>query len=330
MERFQELQLEEEEMAQCLKAEVDAHGRADRTLTEDVRVCERLARLADPTEEQELFPVLEWNVTSQGLPSEAYVNPAWSSDQVIVLRGGGSEFGAYGKWDDKFLLERTRSSERFMVRHARFKDGVYHFNHQDRLLEEVSFPQFVERVGAGEQLYLAETPVHQLGLTRDDRNELYRDLAPSHRLADLLRGILPVQCQPHRHQLWMGRGLKINPLHQDPYDNLLLMIAGTKRFTLFAPSQRWWLYPVFPAGGHESSRMNDIRDIDSDEFPCFKYAHSVEVTLHAGDVLLLPYGWWHQVQTEGEFNLAVNYWWTRGGTVSCAPWPANSNSERRG
>jgi len=107
---------------------------------------------------------------------------------------------------------------------------------------------------------------------------------------------------------------------QDPYDNLLLQLSGEKHFTLYAPSQRWWLYPTFPPGGHESSIMNDIRDVDLQRFPCFQFARPLTLTLRAGDVLLLPYGWWHQVQTTGR-SLAINYWWTRDSIDACHRWP---------
>ena len=31
--------------------------------------------------------------------------------------------------------------------------------------------------------------------------------------------------------------------------------------------------------------------------------------LKPGDMLYLPYGWWHQVDTTGTRNLNVNFWW---------------------
>jgi ribosomal protein L16 Arg81 hydroxylase len=66
--------------------------------------------------------------------------------------------------------------------------------------------------------------------------------------------------------------------------------------------------------------MNDIRQVDPAQFPCFQHATSLEVTLHAGDVLLLPSDWWHQVHTEGH-SLAINYWWGGGTRRFCEPWP---------
>lgn len=36
--------------------------------------------------------------------------------------------------------------------------------------------------------------------------------------------------------------------------------------------------------------------------------HAMEATLHAGDVLLIPEGWWHQVSSSA-VSIAVNMWW---------------------
>ena len=49
--------------------------------------------------------------------------------QPIVLRGGAAEFGAWGKWDEEYLLQMAKESEMYNVRRTRYGDGVYHFNH---------------------------------------------------------------------------------------------------------------------------------------------------------------------------------------------------------
>ncbi|KAF5204688.1 2-oxoglutarate (2OG) and Fe(II)-dependent oxygenase superfamily protein [Thalictrum thalictroides] len=36
--------------------------------------------------------------------------------------------------------------------------------------------------------------------------------------------------------------------------------------------------------------------------------YSQKVTLHAGDALFIPEGWFHQVDSD-ELTIAVNYWW---------------------
>lgn len=308
--------------ARCLREQTDAHAADTTTAMEDKRTCRRITQLA--VEERD-GGLLEWNATGteHQLPSVDVMSAAWHADKVIVLRGGAAGFGATGKWDGEFLLAHSPATSSFRVRRSKFHDGVYHFNSRDFEVATMSFAQFLKGAEAGEELYLAETPVASFGTSPPQQHEMLRDLQPPALLSLALAamGVPADRCMPVRHQLWMGNGLKVNPLHQDPYDNLLLQLSGEKHFTLFAPSQRWWLYPTFPPGGHESSLMNDIRGVDLARFPCFQFARPVTLTLRAGDVLLLPYAWWHQVQTTGR-SLAVNYWWTRDSMRSCAPWPS--------
>lgn len=42
--------------------------------------------------------------------------------------------------------------------------------------------------------------------------------------------------------VWVGDGRTVGKLHFDPFDNLLAMIAGTKRVTLFHPHSNYALY----------------------------------------------------------------------------------------
>ena len=42
------------------------------------------------------------------------------------------------------------------------------------------------------------------------------------------------------------------------------------------------------------------------EFPVDKGIH---VELHSGQMLYLPYGWWHQVDTTGSSNMNAKFWW---------------------
>merc|ERR1712187_1022758 len=42
--------------------------------------------------------------------------------------------------------------------------------------------------------------------------------------------------------LWIGDGRTVGKLHFDPYENLLAMIAGRKRVTMFAPWRNEELY----------------------------------------------------------------------------------------
>ena len=112
--------------------------------------------------------------------------------------------------------------------------------------------------GEGESLYLAETPVP---------TQLNADMQLGPSLTSLLHeGGMTAMTQA---QMWMSNGPrppvgsrpKKNPLHHDPYHNILTMLDGVKHFYAYSPLQRAYLYPHFPPGGHESSLMNDISEV---------------------------------------------------------------------
>ena len=103
-------------------------------------------------------------------------------------------------------------------------------------------------------------------------------------------------------------------LHHDPLDNLLTPITGRKRVTLFLPSDSANIYP-YPIhhirsiieGRHLDSQM-DIEKPDLERFPRFRKAVPYTSTLAAGDMLFLPAGCWHYVQTL-DSNMFLNFWY---------------------
>lgn len=38
-------------------------------------------------------------------------------------------------------------------------------------------------------------------------------------------------------------------------------------------------------------------------------AHPIHVTLHPGETLYLPAGWWHHVRQTGDVTIALNWWY---------------------
>lgn len=113
-------------------------------------------------------------------------------------------------------------------------------------------------------------------------------------------------------RLWIGNAAVIAP-HFDLLENLACVAVGRRRFTLFPPEQLPNLYigPLenTPAGAPVS--MVDVNAPDFDRFP--RYAEALEAAQSAelgpGDVLYIPYMWWHGVQALDRFNILVNYWW---------------------
>lgn len=112
--------------------------------------------------------------------------------------------------------------------------------------------------------------------------------------------------------VWLGNR-STAATHYDVSNNAAACLVGKRRFTLFPPDQINNLYPgpLEPTPGGQVVSMVDLNSPDFEEFPNFANAlKSAEVAeLEAGDVLVYPAMWWHQVEALNEFNVLLNYWW---------------------
>jgi hypothetical protein len=135
--------------------------------------------------------------------------------------------------------------------------------------------------------------------------QLLPGFAEANRL-DLLDGSV----QP---RIWIGNRIQVAP-HFDLTENIGVVIAGRRRFTLFPPDQLPNLYPgpleYTPAGTPVS--MVDPNAPDLDRFPLYaeaaRFAQAAE--LEEGDGIYIPFHWWHGVESLERVNAFVNYWWT--------------------
>jgi hypothetical protein len=113
-------------------------------------------------------------------------------------------------------------------------------------------------------------------------------------------------------RIWMGNAATVST-HYDMLDNIVGVVSGRRRFTLFPPEQLKNLYvgPIdFTLSGQPVS-MVDLKNPDFTEYPRFKDAlAAAEVAeLEPGDALFIPKLWWHHVESLDRFNMIVNYWW---------------------
>ena len=101
-------------------------------------------------------------------------------------------------------------------------------------------------------------------------------------------------------RIWLGTALNVSS-HYDTFDNLACVIAGRRRFTLYAPELIGRLYvgPIDrtmagpPVSLAASSAPDDAR------FPLFREVRDQAwvCELGPGDALYLPKLWWHQVES---------------------------------
>jgi hypothetical protein len=113
-------------------------------------------------------------------------------------------------------------------------------------------------------------------------------------------------------RLWIGNAAKV-ATHNDPTENVAVVAAGRRRFTLFPPSAEPDLYmgPHDPTPAGARISMVHVTAPDLDRFPRFVSALKVaqDAELSSGDALFIPRDWFHHVEAIERFNVLVNYWW---------------------
>ncbi|MCE2657648.1 MAG: cupin-like domain-containing protein [Rubrivivax sp.] len=112
--------------------------------------------------------------------------------------------------------------------------------------------------------------------------------------------------------LWLGNRTRI-AAHYDLPDNLAVVAAGRRRFTLFPPEQIHNLYmgPLDPTPAGQSISLVDFSAPDFERYPRFRQALDAGecVDLAPGDALFIPSMWFHHVESLDAVNLLINAWW---------------------
>ncbi|MFH0021575.1 cupin-like domain-containing protein [Pseudomonas fluorescens] len=113
-------------------------------------------------------------------------------------------------------------------------------------------------------------------------------------------------------RIWIGPKGTLTPLHRDDTDNLFAQVWGQKTFTLAAPHHREALgtWSTAPEGGLDGCDFNPDAP-DYQRFPKARDVPFLRVTLEVGDLLFLPEGWFHQVESVST-SLSVNFWVNSG------------------
>jgi hypothetical protein len=114
-------------------------------------------------------------------------------------------------------------------------------------------------------------------------------------------------------RIWLGTAANISS-HYDTFDNLACVVAGQRRFTLYAPDLIGRLY-VGPLdntmSGPPVSLAASAPVGGETQFPLFEEIQdqALQAELEPGDALYLPKLWWHQVESLSPLNGLVNFWW---------------------
>lgn len=116
---------------------------------------------------------------------------------------------------------------------------------------------------------------------------------------------------PDSNELFVGMPGAETPLHFDERENLFFQVRGRKEIVVFPFTDYLRLYP-FPTT-HPCDRQSMVGSPvspDLEAFPRFQGSVGHYATLKAGDLLYLPYGWWHWLRNLDNLSASVSFWST--------------------
>eukprot|EP00933_Yihiella_yeosuensis_P051120 TRINITY_DN48967_c0_g1_i1.p1 TRINITY_DN48967_c0_g1~~TRINITY_DN48967_c0_g1_i1.p1 ORF type:complete len:406 (-),score=67.75 TRINITY_DN48967_c0_g1_i1:57-1274(-) len=209
--------------------------------------------------------------------------------------------------DSQTLVKRSPSTK-FRYFDAKKNTGKFDFSPP---LEELrhTFPEFLAMSdeilteGREQRLYLQETLSGHEEMADEFANWKW----------ELLVGVSNA-CGwglPDSNELFVGMVGAETPLHFDERENLFLHVRGQKEVCVFPFVDYCRLYP-FPTT-HPCDRQSMVgnpRAADLEAFPKFADAVGQYAVLKAGDLLYLPYGWWHWLRNLENHALSISFWST--------------------
>jgi hypothetical protein len=185
-------------------------------------------------------------------------------------------------------------------------DAAIHFNCQTRNQSE--------RVS---QLYIAQVPLSDLP------PDLQADVPTPAGLTAAPTPEIPYTADIYTSSLWLGLEPTFTPWHRDPNPNLFCQMVGCKTVRLMPPVSGKHLFAEVNSKMGRLNASHAIRGFEmmqaserkawwdavwGSEVP----RGMLEVVLRPRDVLFLPVGWWHSVQStgveSGSLNASVNWW----------------------
>ncbi|MEW6997249.1 cupin-like domain-containing protein [Colwelliaceae bacterium BS250] len=181
-------------------------------------------------------------------------------------------------------------------------DGVNYFFQYT----EMPMPEFIERIGNGENLYAGARKIL-------DSGGVPTNFAGLLDMADKLK--IPPWIERSRIYnacLWVGAGGNRTLLHFDAWDTLQMIGQGEKEYFVFPPeeSSRLYQHGIFDIkalllGQVLHSKIRPL-DVQEDYQKKFSKAKGFRGKYSAGEVMFVPAGFWHYVESSG-LNIAVNF-----------------------
>jgi len=216
----------------------------------------------------------------------------------LIFTGLAKELEFLHSWDFDFL---SKINSKVPVQKPE-ADGVNYFIKY----EEMPMSEVIERIKQGDNIYIGAKQITGPKGVRSDKDGLGA-LAEKMKIPQWIDipGI-------YNANFWLGAGSNNTLLHYDAWNTVLMLGMGQKEFVVFpdTESPRMYQYGAFNFKALTEGRVlhSKIRplNIQNRYQKSFSKATGFRGTVHAGEVVFIPAGFWHFVESTG-VNVAVNF-----------------------
>lgn len=188
------------------------------------------------------------------------------------------------QWTPGSLKQAIGSSE-VEVQAGRMRDKKYEEN-RDQFRHLMPFDQFIDSVlsiGKSNDLYMTANNIVK---SQDTMSKIFPDIG------NIGDGYLDLNDMDKKCFVWIGPAGTLTPLHHDLTNNLFVQLYGRKRFIMIPAYEASLVYNE----RHVYSNV-DAFEPDDKKFPLYKNATILDFDLQPGEVLFIPLGWWHAVES---------------------------------
>jgi hypothetical protein len=213
--------------------------------------------------------------------AEQFLNDFYTAGRPAVITGMMEDWPAMQKWNLDYFAQRL-GDRQVQVQSGRESDQHYELNklkHQ----KSMSFGEFtalVRHAGRTNDFYMTANNDSQ---NRVALAELWQDIVqiPEYLDAGNPGGFL-----------WFGPAGTITPFHHDLTNNFMAQVVGRKRVLLVAAHEINAMY------NHEHCfTLVDALGVDFERYPAMRDARIQEAIIGPGEILFLPVGCWHFVES---------------------------------
>lgn len=216
----------------------------------------------------------------------------------IIFTGLGNDVEFLRSWDLDFL-SKMDSTVPVQKPEA---DGVNYFIDY----EAMPMSEVVERVKNGDGVYIGAKQITGPKCVRSDKDGL-GSLAEKMKIPQWID--IP---RVHNANFWLGAGNNNTLLHYDAWDSILMLGMGQKEFVVISDTETPRMHQY---GAFNFKALNEGRVLHSKIKPLnvqkryqktFIKAKGSRGTVNPGEVIFIPGGYWHFVESTGA-NVAINF-----------------------